>query len=138
MSHQPLVSRILFVYCLLALSAAPARAQTDMASISGRVTLNGAPARGVKVSLVPGPYGSAKTPGRQSARTDDDGRFEFKGLAAGRYGILVASYVYVSEDLFSQPARPFKLCTVTAGEALAGQLIMAARAAWFTDDAAQA
>ncbi|MDX2030709.1 MAG: carboxypeptidase regulatory-like domain-containing protein [Blastocatellia bacterium] len=121
MSHQPLLSRILFVYCLLAVSAAPARAQAETASISGRVTLNGAPTRGVKVSLVPGPYGSAKTPGRQSARTDDDGRFEFKGLAAGRYGILVASYVYVSEDLFSQSARPFKLCTVTAGEALAGQ-----------------
>ncbi len=138
MSHQPLLSRILFVYCLLALSAAPARAQTDTASISGRVTLNGAPARGVRVTLAPGPYGDSKTSGRQNMRADEEGRFEFTGLKPGRYGLLAASYVYVSEDLFSQPMRPFKLCTVSAGEKLTGQDLRMVRGGVITGRVTQA
>lgn len=88
------------------------------ASINGRVTLSGKPARGIKVSLVPGPYGAAATPGRQSVVTDEEGRYEFKELPAGRYGILAASYIYVSSDILNQQSRPFRLCVVAASEKL--------------------
>ncbi|HEY6401801.1 MAG TPA: carboxypeptidase-like regulatory domain-containing protein, partial [Blastocatellia bacterium] len=67
-------------------------------------------------------YGSPETPGRQSARTDENGRYEFKGLAAGRYGLIAASYTYANADLLtSQRGNPFKLCAVAAGEKLEGQ-----------------
>lgn len=119
--------------CLLALvisvlATAIAKAQTEQAAlISGRVTMNGAPARGVKVSLVPGPYGSPNTPGIQSVKTDDEGRYEFKGLAAGRYGVLAASYVNVSDEFWNSELKPFKLCTVAAGEKLEHQDIRLTR-----------
>ncbi len=112
------------------------RAQTNpevgTATLSGRVTLSGKPARGVKVTLVPGPYGSPNTRGRQSVRADDEGNYEFKGLAAGRYGILAASYVYVSEDLLTASSKTFKLCTVAAGDKLTGQDIRLVRGAVIT------
>jgi protocatechuate 3,4-dioxygenase beta subunit len=113
---------------LSVLATVIAKAQTEQtASISGRVMMNGAPARGVKVSLVPGPYGSPETPGRQSARTDDEGRYEFTGLAAGRYGVLAASYVNVSDEFWNSETKPFKLCTVAAGEKLEHQDIRLVR-----------
>lgn len=119
--------------CLLALvlsvlATAIAKAQTEQtASISGRVTMNGAPARGVKVSLVPGPYGSPDTPGIQHVKADDNGHYEFTGLAAGRYGVLAASYVNVSDEFWQSEIKPFKLCTVAAGEKLANQDIRLTR-----------
>ncbi|HEX2489438.1 MAG TPA: carboxypeptidase-like regulatory domain-containing protein [Blastocatellia bacterium] len=121
-----------FFACLIILSlATAAAAQNNLdqqnASISGRVTLSGQPIRGIKVSLVPGPYGSPETPGRQSARTDENGRYEFKGLAAGRYGLIAATYIYASDDLFSSQNRPFKVCTVMAAEKLEGQDIRLTR-----------
>ncbi len=108
------------VLFLASVAGAQTATEQQTASISGRVTLTGQPARGIKVSLVPGPYGSPETPGRQSARTDDNGRYELKGLAAGRYGILAASYIYASDDLFTSQIKPFKVCTLTAGEKLEG------------------
>lgn len=98
------------------------RAQTNpdagTATISGRVTLNGKPARGIKVSLVPGPYAGVE---RQSARADDEGRYEFTGLAAGRYGLIAASYIHISAEYWQSSVKPFKLCTVLNGEKLANQ-----------------
>jgi protocatechuate 3,4-dioxygenase beta subunit len=90
------------------------------ASISGRVTLDGKPAHKIKVTLVPGPYGSPETPGRQSVMTDDEGRYEFKNLSAGRYGIVAASYIYVSKEEGLKP-QPLKVCTVNTNEKLEGQ-----------------
>lgn len=61
---------------LLALTAqAQPTNEANTASISGRVTLNGKPAKFVNVTLVPGPYGSPDTPGRQKVKTDDEGRY---------------------------------------------------------------
>lgn len=102
---------------------AAVRAQTPnpeagTATISGRVTLDGKPARGVKVALVPGPYGGVA---RLSTRADDEGRYEFTGLAAGRYGLVAASYIHTSVEYWQSSSRPFKLCTVLNGEKLANQ-----------------
>jgi protocatechuate 3,4-dioxygenase beta subunit len=92
--------------------------EVGTATISGRVTLNGKLARGVKVSLVPGAYPGEK---RQTARADDEGRYEFTGLAAGRYGLVAASYVHTSVEYWQSSSRPFKVCTVLNGEKLANQ-----------------
>jgi len=115
------------VLSLAAVALAQGAADQQNASIGGRVTLSGQPARGIKVSLVPGPYGSPETPGRQSVSTDDNGRYEFKGLAAGRYGLIAASYIYAGDDLFASQSKPFKVCAVTAGEKLEGQDIRLTR-----------
>ena len=88
------------------------------ASISGRVTLNGKPAKRISVTLVPGPYGSPDTPGRQKVKTDDEGRYQFKSLTAGRYGLIAASYVTTSADFLTSATRPFKVCTIAADEEL--------------------
>lgn len=92
--------------------------EAGTATISGRVTLNGKPARGIKVALVPGPYGGVA---RLSTRADDEGRYEFTSLAAGRYGLVAASYVHTSVEYWQSSSRPFKLCTVLNGEKLANQ-----------------
>lgn len=110
------------VFCWLLQSPITLHAQSNpeanMATISGRVTLNGKPARGVKVSLVPGAYPGEK---RQTTRADDEGRYEFTGLAAGRYGLIAASYVHASVEYWQSSSRPFKVCTVLNGEKLANQ-----------------
>jgi protocatechuate 3,4-dioxygenase beta subunit len=110
------VSLIVALLFTLAVQAQPNESNT--ASISGRVTLNGKPAKFVNVTLVPGPYGSPDTPGRQKAKTDDEGRYQFKNLAAGCYGLIAASYVNVSADLLESPNKQFKVCTIAAGEEL--------------------
>lgn len=124
---SPSFTALLLLTLIYCASAARAQTNVEPATISGRITLDGQPARSIKVSLVPGPYGSPETPGRQSVRTDEEGNYEFKGLSAGRYGLLAASYVYVSDELFSLPSKPFKLCTVAAGEKLTAQDIRLVR-----------
>lgn len=116
---------LIWLVCALATIGYAQPEQT--ASISGRVTIRGNPARGVKVSLVPGPYGSPETPGRQSVRTDEEGNYTFSGLAPGRYGILAASYIHVSDEFWNSELKPFKLCTVAAGDKLNHQDIRLVR-----------
>jgi protocatechuate 3,4-dioxygenase beta subunit len=125
--HNLFTALILLSLTASAAAQNSAGADQQNASISGRVTLSGQPVRGIKVSLVPGPYGSPETPGRQSERSDENGRYEFKGLAAGRYGIVAASYIYASVDFFASQIKPFKICTVTAGEKLENQDLPLAR-----------
>jgi protocatechuate 3,4-dioxygenase beta subunit len=118
------VSLVFAAILLLALGCAPytAHAQTTAepatATISGRVTLSGKPARGVRVSLAPGPYPGVA---RQTTRTDDEGRYEFTGLAAGRYGLIAASYVNTSAEFWQSSVKPYKVCTVISGEKLTNQ-----------------
>ncbi|MBI1763994.1 MAG: carboxypeptidase regulatory-like domain-containing protein [Acidobacteria bacterium] len=107
-----------FCHSPAALRAQTANPAADTATISGRVTLNGKPARGIKVALVPGPYAGVK---HESVRTDDAGRYEFTGLAAGRYGLVAASYVHTSVEYWQSSVKPFKLCTVLNGEKLTNQ-----------------
>jgi carboxypeptidase family protein len=128
MNMTPHFFTALIILSLTVVAAAQDPADRQNASISGRVTVSGQSAQGIKVSLVPGPYGSPETPGRQSARTDENGRYEFKGLAAGRYGLIAASYTYANADLLtSQKGNFFKLCAVAAGEKLEGQDITLTR-----------
>jgi Domain of unknown function (DUF4198) len=112
------ISIIAVLLLTLAIQAQTANTEPGTASISGRVTLNGKPAKHINVTLVPGPYGSPDTPGRQKAKTDDEGRYQFKNLAAGRYGLVAASYLNTSTDFLESTTRPFKVCTIATGEEL--------------------
>ncbi len=111
-------SLIVVLLLTIAVKAQTISTEPNTASISGRVTLNGKPAQRIQVTLVPGPYGSPDTPGRQKVKTDDEGRYQFKNLAAGRYGLIAASYVNTSADLLDSSTKPFKVCTLATGEEL--------------------
>ncbi len=63
------------------------------AAVSGRVTLKGEPARGVSVILQVQNPGTADSP---RAKADENGRFRFTGVAAGRYSISALAPGYIS------------------------------------------
>ncbi|MGH9846158.1 MAG: carboxypeptidase regulatory-like domain-containing protein, partial [Blastocatellia bacterium] len=79
-------------------------APVGTATVTGRVTIKGEPARGVTVFLrhQPGPGPAPPTGGPASgwpsAKTDEAGRFRFTSVAAGRHTILAAAPGYVSAD----------------------------------------
>jgi len=75
------------------IQAQPGETKTGTATISGRVTLKGEPARGVEVILVTEIRWSANAP---RARTDENGRFLFTNVAAGSYSIFAVAPGYVS------------------------------------------
>lgn len=63
-------------------------AKTGAGAASGRVTLNGEPARGVAVMMQPQRQIYPPPPSTvQNAKTDENGRFRFTGVAAGSYFI---------------------------------------------------
>jgi hypothetical protein len=76
----------------------PQRTETKAgtATVSGRVTLKGEPARGVMVILQGRNPGQANSP---RARTDENGRFRFNGVDAGNYSIyaLAPGYIRLQE-----------------------------------------
>ena len=71
----------------------PAEVKTGTATVSGRVTMKGEPARGVMVILQAQNPGTANSP---RARADENGRFSFSGVAAGKYWISALAPGYVS------------------------------------------
>src|SRR5215510_2043854 len=95
----------IFWLCLnISIHAQTGAAKPGAAAISGSVTLKGEPARGVTVMLQ----------GQQSdvisslrARTDENGRFQFTGVAAGRYSIYAVTPGYTSpdDDLYGRRGR---------------------------------
>src|SRR5262245_24513125 len=80
-------------------------AKPGAATVSGRVTLNGEPARGVSVVIQPQrqlyPPPSSIV---QNAKTDENGRFRFTGVAAGSYFIaaLAPGFSSSSDNGFGQ------------------------------------
>jgi hypothetical protein len=89
-----------FALCILVLhftfhsiQAQPGETKPGTATISGRVTLKGEPARGVMIILDGrNPFPSDT----HSARTDENGRFSFTGVAAGRYSVHAFAPGYAS------------------------------------------
>jgi 5-hydroxyisourate hydrolase-like protein (transthyretin family) len=79
------------------IQAQPGETKTGTATISGRVTLKGEPARGVVVILqndetVSWPANAPR------ARADENGRFSFTSIAAGTYSISAVAPGYVSPE----------------------------------------
>src|SRR5262245_26502957 len=75
------------------IQAQPGETKTGTATVSGRVTLKDEPARGVMVIML--------TEFRWSdnalrARADENGRFSFINVAAGKYSIFAVAPGYIS------------------------------------------
>jgi hypothetical protein len=68
--------------------------------ITGRITVEGRSASGLKVFLVPADYSPTSLPRHLdvSSLTDDDGKFRITGVPAGAYTLTVAAPVYVPTE----------------------------------------
>src|SRR5262245_7820476 len=93
--------------------AQTAESKARTATVSGRVTLKGEPARGVMVILQAKNQNATKAP---RARTDESGRFHFTGIPAGKYSVFAAAPGYVSPDVDSIFAVHGKTLNLAEGE----------------------
>ncbi len=128
-----ITNRILLLICLTVLIAVVARAQTSptsnkaSATISGRVTLDGAGAPGAQVmlkpyvgdSVIPLIRSGVEQPPAPSATTDAEGRYQLTDVAAGAYRVLVFAPVYVVEGE-RDPFRAGKTINVAEGDNVEG------------------
>ncbi|HEV2668712.1 MAG TPA: carboxypeptidase-like regulatory domain-containing protein, partial [Blastocatellia bacterium] len=93
--------------------AQTAEEKTGTATVSGRVTLKGEPARGMMVSLQAQNQNASDAP---RARTDESGRFDFTGLPAGKYSISALAPGYVSPEERSFPGMRGQALNLTPGD----------------------
>jgi len=93
--------------------AQTAESKAGTATVSGRVTLKGEPARGVMVILQAKNQNASNAP---RARTDESGRFHFTGIPAGMYSVFAAAPGYVSPDVDSIFAVRGKTLNLAEGE----------------------
>src|SRR5262245_10751563 len=93
--------------------AQTAEVKTGTATVSGRVTLKGEPARGVMVSLQAQNQNASDAP---RARTDESGRFNFTGLPAGRCSVSALTPGYVSLEDSNFPGMRGKTFNLTDGD----------------------
>src|SRR2546422_5422482 len=96
------LSILVLPFAYHSVQAQTAETKTGTATVSGRVTLKGEPARGVMVILQTQNQNASNSP---RARTDESGRFNFTGLPAGRYSLSAAAPGYVSPDDTNYPVR---------------------------------
>jgi carboxypeptidase family protein len=112
--------------------AQTAEAKAGTATVSGRVTLKGEPARGVVVLLQSEEAMRAgdRSPGLRM-KTDENGRFRFAGLKAGRYMIFAFApgFVTPSENTFGPRTKSIDLAD---GENIGNQEIALKRGAVIT------
>src|SRR5262245_18538119 len=93
--------------------AQTADVKTGAATVSGRVTLKGEPARGLMVSLEAQNQNASDAP---RARTDESGRFNVTGLPAGRYSVSALAPGYVSLEDSNFPGMFGKTFNLTDGD----------------------
>ena len=95
-------------------------AQTASGVITGRVTLDGEPASGVTVALLPAdPWMARESPPAPKVKTDQEGRYRLVRVPAGRSRVAAMSSVYVTtakNDL----GYPGQLVTIGEGETVEG------------------
>jgi len=89
------ISILVLHFTFYSIQAQPGETKTGTATVSGRVTLKGEPARGMEVILVTEIRWSATAP---RARTDENGRFSFTSVAVGSYSIFAVAPGYVSPE----------------------------------------
>src|SRR5215475_13323240 len=103
----------LFSLCLeVSIGAQSRETKPETATISGLVTLKGEPARGITVLLQEQRANANNTP---RAKTDENGRFRFTGVAAGRYSISAIAPGYFSPG-DSELGRVGQALNVAEGE----------------------
>ncbi len=90
-------SILLLPLALLSIQAQTAETKVGTATVSGRVTMKGEPARGVVVSLQSEEAMRAgdRSPGLRM-KTDENGRFRFASLKAGRYTLVALAPGFIS------------------------------------------
>ncbi len=97
---------------LLSIQAQPAETKAGTATVSGRITLKGEPAREVAVALQSEDALRAgdRIAGAR-AKTDENGRFRLTGLKAGRYALtaLAPGFVAPSETAFGLQGKAINL-----------------------------
>jgi carboxypeptidase family protein len=88
-------------------------------SIAGRITVGGKPAPGAAVILLKLDSGSSQRTPVANVKTDEEGRYQFKGVAPGSYDVFPAAPALVppKEGRYGQPG---KTVMVEAGEATEG------------------
>jgi Carboxypeptidase regulatory-like domain len=119
-----------FAFCILvllfafpSLQAQIADPKVGTATVSGRVTLKGEPARGVVVVLrLEEAMRSADRSSSMRMKTDEDGRFRFSNLKAGRHTLdaIAPGFVIPVESTFGSRGRAINL---SAGENVENQEI---------------
>lgn len=116
------MSSLLFAVMLVALDAQaqsePKQSTGPAGSISGRVTLDGKPAPGVKVLAFKGARQSQKDT-VASAKTDQDGHFQLNKLPSDHYYIVPLAPGYIASEQ-AEPERPGKGVALAEGEELEG------------------
>ncbi|MGH9837052.1 MAG: MSCRAMM family protein [Blastocatellia bacterium] len=113
------MSKLRFVLSILALplalhsiQAQPAEMKAGTATVSGRITLKGEPARDVAVALqAEDAIRAGDRIAGSRAKTDDNGRFRITGLKAGRYALttLAPGFVAPSETAFGLQGKAINL-----------------------------
>jgi protocatechuate 3,4-dioxygenase beta subunit len=87
--------------------------KTETATVSGRVTLKGEPARGVTVILQ---AQNQNTPDAPRSRSDESGRFYFTGIQAGKYSVSALAPGYVLPEEPGFPGMRGKALNLTEGD----------------------
>lgn len=93
------------------------QAKEPSGAISGRVTIDDRPARGVIVMLLPGEIGLNNKPVCKGT-TDNDGNFQMRGVAAGTYRLQAFAPALVSNN--DGWGRQSQLIYLNDGESLDG------------------
>jgi hypothetical protein len=91
------LSILILPFAFHSIQAQPGETRTGTATISGRVTLKGEPARGVEVIII-WTQNIRPTANAPRAISDENGRFSFTGVAAGNYSISAVAPGYVSAN----------------------------------------
>lgn len=123
--HTHAYARRALAALLLALSfAAHARAQQatptpakDPASLSGRVTSAGRPAREVPVVLMPADWYVQREPVAKGV-TDEEGRYKLSNVPPGRYHLTAVSPGYIFAEGGANEWQQGKVVNVSAGDEL--------------------
>lgn len=111
--------RFLFLLLIAVPFAISARAQSAVGSISGTVTIDGKPARGVKVVALPSPDDIWNKP-LSSDVTDQSGHYQLRDIPAGNYSITVDAPTLVSGDQDEDAASSGKFVSLAEGENIEG------------------
>lgn len=114
------LAAILLLFCC----AAHARAQQttptpakDPATVSGRVTSGGKPAREVPVVLMPADWYVQREPVAKGV-TDEEGRYKLTNVPPGRYHLTAVSPGYVFSEPGANEWQQGKVVNVSAGDEL--------------------
>jgi len=125
-------SILVLPFAFHSVQAQAAEVKTGTATVSGRVTLKGEPARGVVALLQSEDAMRAgdRSPGLRM-KTDENGRFRFAGLKTGRYTLVAFApgFVTPSENTFGSRAKAIDLAD---GENVENQEIALKRGAVIT------